>query len=239
MTNLPQLPSEVWAHIAWFACTDGGKTDAALLCVSRLVASGAAAHAFSIVVIAGSKHATQFILCFRHVPVERRRVRSLLIGDGGGPYDRFLTKSTLHNSLPELLDLVSPSLEYLTLIPNKALTWTLGGICFPALRSLTVHPLHDDDGRRTYNLRMPKITHLHVTMMSYGYAAYMQFIIEAVSQSQCLSHVTLARYQRTPEALQTLQRFVSHEEDDLAELELDGILICLIRLSQSQLIPVV
>jgi hypothetical protein len=70
------LPSEIWARIAYFACTDGGRMGVVLQQVSHLVARGTVFRKDSIVVLKSVRQAEVFE---RYLRSAERRVECLLL----------------------------------------------------------------------------------------------------------------------------------------------------------------
>jgi hypothetical protein len=171
--NVPGLPSEIWEKIAFFACTDLGKTAAVLLRVSRTVAQGAELHAYTVVTLIGPRSITSFRNDIARHRNRRARVRALFVAEkdeGGRDVLAVIReRKEMAKHLRPLLMLVSSSLKSLALI--NFIPRALSSVPLPALRSLTIrgpgyHTIEDICALYT-------LTHLHVHVHDrYGFKLF-------------------------------------------------------------------
>jgi hypothetical protein len=208
-----RLPPEIWTEIAYFACTDGGKTAASLLRVSKSSSEGARIHAYTTVALTGRHSVEWFLNRVTHLSsTQRARIQDLYIcqpalesdvsqdinSEGNKPVI-FNTDPPMDALLQLLIPLVSPTLRSLALVtfsddhysaktsPMHALTITP----LHALRHLTLHAVNQQSIPRS-SLSLPAVTHLHVSCQNYvRIKLAIRYITNLAKSMSHLSHLSL------------------------------------------------
>jgi hypothetical protein len=230
----PHLPPEIWTEIAYFACTDGGKTAASLLRVSKSISEGALIHAYTTVALTGRRSVQLFLnRVINLTSTQRARIRDLYIcqppvksyvsrdTNAEGNRSIFSNPDTPMSLLFEpLLPLLSPTLRSLALItfsnrgystedsPMRALNITP----LNALRHLTFHAMSYQSMPR-FTLPLPAVTHLHASWRNY---THIKLALNAVTYlaepMPHLSHLTLYGLVPTAQTRAALQVILGDDD---------------------------
>jgi hypothetical protein len=189
---MSSIPPEIWARIAFYACTDGGATGVVLQLVSRLVADGTAPHKNDTVMLCNARQTVSLHLYLSSSNLSPifRRVKDLYIGAATSRQGELVRETwdldtTIY--LSNMLELVSPYLRSLTLVMKD---YTFSGLSlptFPCLESLTldcVMPITS----------APKLTALHVSIYYHHRHStpHADFVYALYSQATALKRITVA-----------------------------------------------
>jgi hypothetical protein len=188
---MSSIPPEIWARIAFYACTDGGAMGAVLQLVSRLVADGTAPHKNDIVMLCSARQTVSIhhYLSSPDLNPIFRRVKDLYIGAATTRQGELVRETwdlgtTIY--LSNMLQLVSPYLRSLTLVMRDYTVSGLSSLRFPCLESLTldfVIPITS----------APKLTALHLPLYRHHPydAPHAEFVHALYSQAPALKRITV------------------------------------------------
>jgi hypothetical protein len=213
------LPLEVWSRIAYYACSDGGKTGTTLLRVSKTIARAAENHAYTTIALMGKGDVSSFIRCISRLPSYRRNsIQSLFVSDAEYTYHEGHMARLMHH----LISLVSGTLRSLALISyknypgrvNDHLFLFMTDISLPALRFLTLRGVAKSFSLR--NSRFPALTNLHVYAPPHMFVDYIStFIADHVAISMPnLEHLSISGFHRTNWTRAYLSHFLTLYQPD-------------------------
>jgi hypothetical protein len=194
------LPAEIWARIAFYACTDGGLMGTTLQQVSQVVARGTALHKNDVIVLRSARQTTSFYhyLSSADLNLIFKRVEYMLICAGHQRENpsKLVEVNTwgaaTSSDLSNVLQLVSPYLRSLTLVMTNYAILSLSSLRFPNLESLTLDRLMPI-------LSAPKLVALHIHIpgsseaVEYKYKAvqYIILVHTLYTQAPTLRHITV------------------------------------------------
>jgi hypothetical protein len=218
----PHLPPEIWTEIAYFACTDGGKTAVSLLRVSKSISEAALIHAYTTVALTGTRSVQLFLnLVTDLTPTQRARIRDIYIcqpaleSDVSQDINAEGNNSIISNPdrpmgrlLQFLMPLVSPTMRSLALVTfsdvhrsaDSSLMHALTIVPLHALRHLTFHTIDHSSMPRS-SLPLPAVTHLHASCRNYSHLRWAMTNIVFLARS--MSHLSQLSLYGLPSSLWT------------------------------------
>jgi hypothetical protein len=230
------LPPEIWSTIAFFACTDGGKTASSLLRVSKPIRHGAMAHAYDIVVLSGRRSTKSFSKLLGRKPAIRPYIQFLFLSEvdppgtppvtsdlkvanNHPPTDHFTLNDNslkyppirVHFHIIRLLEVVSPTLKVLAFIALNVGRFRIGVISIlnqVSMPALRSLTLHGTISEYGHLCSVPSLTHLHISAHHMRFINYMNLIAASSDGSPSLSHLTMSGISQVSRVREMLEQFL-------------------------------